>query len=230
MSTAIDIERRIAREIIRAERAPGSRLPSVRDLARRYAVTPPTIQRVIDRLAAGGLVRARRGSGVTVCDPTRSGDLSLLPLWFDALADQPDRAAAILADVLELRRVLSAHLARTAAPRIARAAAAIGERLAVAVAATTVAARADADLALTAIAIEAAGQCAVAAVFHTTERLVREVPHIAEALYGDGAYYRRVLAQLAAALAGQRNADTLPALFETWDARSVRRYRKALSR
>jgi DNA-binding FadR family transcriptional regulator len=230
LAVAERIERRLACEIIRGERAPGSQLPPVRELARHHAVTPPTIQRVIDRLAAGGLVQARRGSGVTVCDPRRSGDLALLPLWFEALADQPARAAAILADVLELRRVVGAHLVRSAAPRLARQAHRLAELTAAAAAAATVPARAEADLALTAAALDAAGQFAVAAVFHTTARLVREVPHVAEALYGDAAHYRRVLARIAIALATPRgDPAALIAVLEAWDRRAVARYRALVS-
>ena len=226
------IERRLALEILRGERAPGSQLPPVRQLARDHRTTAPTIQRVIDRLEVGGLVSARRGSGVTVNDPQRSGDLSLLPLWFEALATQPDRAAKILDDVLELRRVMAAHLVRTTAPRIAAAA----PRL-VALALAVGRAReldeiAQADLAFTAAVVEAAGQSAVAAIFHTTARLVREVPHLREALFADRAYHRRVLKRAAAALArtpASAAAAELEEVLAAWDRRTVARFRAALT-
>src|SRR5689334_16003765 len=73
---AAGIERQLALEILRGQRAPGSQLPPVRVLAQTHGVTAPTIQRVVDRLEAGGLVSARRGSGVTVNDPERTTDLS----------------------------------------------------------------------------------------------------------------------------------------------------------
>jgi len=226
------IERRLALEILRGERAPGSQLPPVRRLAHDHGTTAPTIQRVIDRLEAGGLVSARRGSGVTINDPKRSGDLSLLPLWFEALESQPDRAAKILGDVLELRRVMAAHLVRTAAPRIAAAA---PQLIALALAvgrATTLAEVAETDLAFTAAVIDAAGQSAVAAIFHTTARLVREVPHLRDALFADRAYHRRVLKRAAAALARTPPAAAAAELEEVlaaWDRRTVSRFRAALT-
>jgi DNA-binding FadR family transcriptional regulator len=226
MSTATKaaaIERRLAYEILRGERVAGSQLPPVRELARVFRVTPPTIQRVIERLETSGLVSARRGSGVTVREPRRSGDLALLPLWFEALADQPDRAAAMLADVLELRRVVAAHLFTTGARSLARAAASLAPLMAAATSAPTVEARAVADLELTAAAIDATSQFAVAAVFHATARVIRDVPQIAWAVYGDPAYYRRMLLRLA-------SGDAPDAVLITWDRRSVDRYRGELAR
>jgi DNA-binding FadR family transcriptional regulator len=225
------IERRLALEILRGERIPGSQLPPVRRLARDHGTTAPTIQRVIDRLEAGGLVSARRGSGVTVNDPQRSGDLSQLPLWFEALAGQPERTARILGDVLELRRVMAAHLARTAAPRIAAAAPRLLE-LALAVGrAKTLREATETDLAFTSAVVDAAGQSAIAAIFHSTARLVREVPQLAEALYGDRAYHRRVLKRAAAALAATpaTAAAELEEVLAAWDRRTVARFRAALT-
>ena len=224
---AADIERALALEIIRGDRAPGSRLPPVRDLARAFGVTAPTIQRAVDRLAASGLVSARRGSGVTIRDPRRSGDLSMLPLWFEALAHQPQQAATVLADFLALRRVVAAHLVRSAAPRIIAAAPLLAAQLAAVEAATSLDAVAEADVAFTGTVVEAAGQFAVAAVFHTIEQLVREVPHLAEALYGDRAYHRALLRRAAIALTGVSPDAAAAALEQTlaaWDRRTVARF------
>jgi DNA-binding FadR family transcriptional regulator len=227
------IERRLALEILRGERAPGTQLPPVRVLARDHGTTAPTIQRVIDRLEAGGLVSARRGSGVTVNDPQRAGDLSLLPLWFEALRGQPERAARILGDVLELRRVMAAHLARTATARVAAAAPRLLE-LALAVGrAKTLREITETDLAFTGAVVDAAGQSAIAVIFHATARLVREVPQLAEAFYGDRAYHRRVLRRVAVALARATPAEAAVELEEVlaaWDRRTVARFRAALAR
>lgn len=48
--------------------APGDRLPSVRGFARSLGLSPSTVAEVYDRLAAEGLVRARRGSGFYVAE------------------------------------------------------------------------------------------------------------------------------------------------------------------
>jgi GntR family transcriptional repressor for pyruvate dehydrogenase complex len=230
-TVAAGIERQLALEILRGDRLPGSRLPPVRDLARSHGVTPPTIQRAIDRLAASGLVAARRGSGVTIRDPRRSGDLSLLPLWFEALADQPHAAAAVLDDFLALRRVVAAHLVRSAAPRIVAAAPRLMAQLGAVEAATSLDQVAEADVAFTGTVVEAAGQIAVATIFHITEQLVREVPHLAEALYGDRAYHRALLRRLVRSLAGARPevaAAALEAALAAWDQRTVARFRERL--
>jgi DNA-binding FadR family transcriptional regulator len=231
-TVAAGIERRLALQILRGERAPGTRLPPVRSLAREHGVTAPTIQRVVERLEAGGLVTARRGSGVTVNDPRRVSDLSLLPLKLEALAGQPETAARVLADFLELRRVLAAHLLRTSAARIAAAAPQLVALVLGSERAETLAEIADADLAFTAAVVEATGQSAVAAIMHTTARLVREVPQLAEALYGDRAYHRRVLRGAAAAFAQPSPATAareLEDVLSAWDRRTVSRFRAALS-
>ncbi|MCJ8055031.1 PLP-dependent aminotransferase family protein [Shinella curvata] len=48
--------------------APGDRLPSIRGLAASIGVSPSTVVEAYDRLAAEGLIRARRGSGFYVSD------------------------------------------------------------------------------------------------------------------------------------------------------------------
>ncbi|PRX96656.1 FadR/GntR family transcriptional regulator [Allonocardiopsis opalescens] len=53
--------------IIRAERlTPGDPLASSRDLARRFAVTTPTVREALRRLEATGVVELRHGSGTYV--------------------------------------------------------------------------------------------------------------------------------------------------------------------
>jgi DNA-binding transcriptional MocR family regulator len=54
----------------------GDRLPSIRSLAAAMAVSPSTVVEAYDRLAAEGLIRARRGSGFYV-SPTVASPLAL---------------------------------------------------------------------------------------------------------------------------------------------------------
>src|SRR5215510_10381256 len=68
--------------------APGARLPSVRDCARRHSVSPHTVVAAYDQLLAQGLVEARRQRGFFVRDvappqaasasPQRAGGASAL--------------------------------------------------------------------------------------------------------------------------------------------------------
>lgn len=56
-------------ELIRVEELkPRDRLPSVRALAQRFSVTPPTIREALGRLQANGVVEIRHGSGVYMCN------------------------------------------------------------------------------------------------------------------------------------------------------------------
>ncbi len=49
---------------------PGSKLPSIRGFARTLGVSPSTVVEAYERLVAGGLIHARRGSGFFVANQT----------------------------------------------------------------------------------------------------------------------------------------------------------------
>ena len=104
------IGRDLTRAILRGTHAPGTHLPTLRHLAADYGVNPATMQRALARLEARGLVTARQGSGLRVNDPAEGGDLSLVPELLAAWSDDPDRSAAVLDELLEVRRVLAARL------------------------------------------------------------------------------------------------------------------------
>ena len=86
------------------------RLPSERALAEQYEVSRNTIREALQRLVARGLLRSRRGAGVFVSDQLRTGTASP---WGQLVTDHP----AVLADVLEFRRVLEGATAYYAALR-----------------------------------------------------------------------------------------------------------------
>ena len=60
------VYRELARLILAGRLAPGSRLPSSRDLARELGVARNTILSALDQLASEGYVEGRRGSGTFV--------------------------------------------------------------------------------------------------------------------------------------------------------------------
>lgn len=78
---------------------PGERLPSIRRLAETLAVSPGTVVEAYDRLAAEGLIRARRGSGFFVAgqalpplqlaDPAPAAR-AVDPFWVSRLALEAD--------------------------------------------------------------------------------------------------------------------------------------------
>lgn len=59
---------RIKRDIISGVLAPGSRLPSVRELAETSNVNPNTAQRAYQELEREGITETRRGTGSFVCE------------------------------------------------------------------------------------------------------------------------------------------------------------------
>lgn len=223
--TTVDLlERTLVRRILRREYPPGSNLPSVRALAAEFEVTAPTIQRVTARLEAHGLVEAHHGSGVRVLDAARTGGLSLLPLWFDALGDDPTEAARIFRECMELRRLVAVHLA----PRIDPTSAA--PALLDALERTREARSSDdfmeADLAFTRVVLDAAGHFGATALFNSVEAVIRRVPGVAEAVYGDPALARAALEGVVAAFThdGAERDRALAGALERWDLDATARF------
>jgi GntR family transcriptional regulator len=69
------IARILRAEILAGERAVGSRLPAISDLARRYRTTTVTARRALRDLEDEGLVRVGHGVGTFVADWSREYDL-----------------------------------------------------------------------------------------------------------------------------------------------------------
>ena len=67
-SLAEQLSERFVERIHQRQLAPGARLPSVRECARRQAVSPSTVVAAYDRLLAAGLVEARSQRGFYVRD------------------------------------------------------------------------------------------------------------------------------------------------------------------
>jgi DNA-binding transcriptional MocR family regulator len=72
----IDVMAAIRARVASRALGAGDRLPSIRSLAAAMAVSPSTVVEAYDRLAAEGLIRARRGSGFYV-SPTITPPLAL---------------------------------------------------------------------------------------------------------------------------------------------------------
>lgn len=75
--------------------APGSRLPSVRECARRHGVSPSTVVAAYDQLQARGLVEARSQRGFFVRAPRRVGD-SAAPKALAQRSSPPVDATALI--------------------------------------------------------------------------------------------------------------------------------------
>ncbi|MFG3442714.1 GntR family transcriptional regulator [Nonomuraea sp. NPDC047897] len=55
------------------DRVPGSRLPSIRDLARDYGISAQTVQNALRELRTEGLVVSQQGRAFFVRDPSKEG-------------------------------------------------------------------------------------------------------------------------------------------------------------
>ena len=62
------IEEGVRHQVASGRLDPGAALPSVRDLAREHRINPNTVAKAYQRLAAGGVVEARRGEGTFVAE------------------------------------------------------------------------------------------------------------------------------------------------------------------
>ena len=104
------VMRRLETALLDGSLPAGAQLPAERLLAQQYAVSRNTVREAVQRLAARGLVRSRRGAGVFVTDQLRTGMASP---WSQLVADHP----ALRDDILEFRRVLEGATAYFAAQR-----------------------------------------------------------------------------------------------------------------
>lgn len=225
VSAAEQIDQVLTREILRGDHRPGARLAPVRELAQRFQVNPATMQRALARLESKGLIDARQGSGLLVNDPVECGDLSLLPDWLAACADDPDRSGALLGELLAMRRATATQLL-------------VHHRLAVldvlgdlsgAAAAMASLASADAmtvDLALARTVVRATGTTLPHAVLSSFERALREAHLLVEAVYGEPARNARSLQRAVEALrdGGPELASQIADAFEAVDVVTVERY------
>jgi len=98
-------------EMIQAGRLkPGDRLPPERDLVRRFQVSRGSVRDALRKLEVVGLVRSRQGEGTVVQE--LSADSLVTPL---SAALVPKRE--LLAELLELRRIVEPAFAARAAAR-----------------------------------------------------------------------------------------------------------------
>lgn len=228
------IERALSLDILRGRYAPGSRLPTVRELAATHAVNPATIQRVVARLETRGLVVARQGSGLRVEDPRLVGDVGLLPLWLVALGDRPAEAARVLDEFLELRRALAARLLVRHRDALLARAAELAEAASGLLGASDGGPRAlaAADLAFTRGLLELTDSTVARAVFNTLARVLDESPTLAAAMYARPADNAHATREVLEALrrGGKGLAAAVERALHALDARTVTRFERALEK
>lgn len=233
-TSVADIERSLTLDILRGRFAKGSRLPTVRDLAAQNGVNPSTIQRVVARLEARGIVEARQGSGLHVNDPADAGDVGLVPYWLVALEDEPERATRVLEDFLELRRSLAVRLiVRHRDDILARS-----SELSVAASALAAADPADpralvaADLGFARALLRITGNIVALSVFNTLAKVLDESPRLVAAMYATPENNARAMGKVLAALAtgGPKAEATVDAVLRKIDATTVSRFARSFEK
>ncbi len=231
VNAAERIDRDLTRAILRGEHRPGTRLPTLRELAQQYGVDPSTMQRALARLEARGLVTARQGSGLRVNDPHDIADLSLIADWLAACADDPERATALIIELGEVRRTLAVRLMVRHRERILEVLPSLLEE---------VAAFEDAhnhafwraEIEFSKKLVRATGNGIFAVLLSTMAKVLEEHPILVEAMYADRA---RVLESMQATLAalfegGDDMAARIEAVMAAADAETARRYRHGIER
>ena len=224
------LDRELTIAILRGQYLAGSRLPTVRELAAEAGVNPSTVQRAVARLEQKGLVTARQGSGLLVNDPTEVADLGLLPEWLAATADDPQRAARLLAEFLEIRRIMASRLLAEHRAAVLEALGSLpSDVLAFDQMAPDEAWRADLDVARRIIV--ATENHAALLMLNTVSNALAELPVLRQALYGDpsrnGASFGRTVELMAEGRSDL--AERLEAEMAEVDAQSVAAFEQLLA-
>ncbi|MDP6988911.1 MAG: GntR family transcriptional regulator [Planctomycetota bacterium] len=224
-NTAARVERTLTVRILRGLHPPGARLPTVRALALEFGINPATAQRAVARLERTGLVSTRQGSGTVVNDPETHGDLSLVPAWLEALDDEPERAAALLAELLEVRRILAARLLVQHRERLLEGAAELAAAASALLDARGIDAVRAADIAFARTLLRRTGNRAAVGVLNAAARLLEEVPAVAEAMYAEPARNTHAMQEVLALLAEPApSPDRIEAKLAEIDRATVARY------
>lgn len=181
-------------EILRGQYPMGSRMPTVRELAERFDVNVATVQRALARLEATGLVTARQGSGIHVEDPAASAEVSIAPAFLQAALREPALRQRVLKDFLDLRRgLMTAMLIEHRSAIIGAGATLLGVAIEHGNAPDAdIEAKLEVDEAFLRALLNVTGDNTFLAwLANTAVRMLRQVPHLAEAYFIDSDALRR---------------------------------------
>jgi DNA-binding FadR family transcriptional regulator len=223
------IERDLTRAILRGDHRPGSRLPTLRELAVEYGVNPSTMQRALARLEARGLITARQGSGLRVNDPHDVADLTLLADWLAVTVDDPERAANLIEELAEVRRILAVRLLVRHRQRILDLMPELITHVA-----TLRTPSGDlswrASIEVEKRIVRATGNSMVVTLLNSMARALEEHPLLVEAMFGDGDRSADGLLVFVDVIreGGDAMAERLEAIMAAGDAETARRFRRLL--
>lgn len=108
---------RLRSAILRGDLSPGNDLPGERDLSERLGVSRLTLRSAIARLEAEGLVRPVHGKGNLVLDFRETGGVDLVGYLAAQAMEGGTVPFALLADLLELRRMIATEMLELVALR-----------------------------------------------------------------------------------------------------------------
>jgi DNA-binding FadR family transcriptional regulator len=179
--------RELRRAILGGELRAGEKLPPERKLAASFGVNRMTLRNALGQLARARLVEVRQGSGYSVRDFRSEGGPELLP-GLGELAEAPSERAAIVEDLLQVRR----HLARALLEKLSAIEPDLGpvreaiEAFAVVTESGGDAdAVAEADLAVVRSLLAATQSPVMQLCTNPVERAVRQMPFLREVIYAD---------------------------------------------
>lgn len=228
-SSVVDaVSDRLRNEILAGRIAPGSRLPSERELSLALGVNRLTLRAALARLEAMGLVSTRHGSGTEVVPWRERAGLEALTMVMGSLEPEDPGWHELLASLLEVRRVLVSEAVALAAERhtdedlvALRALGAkqkenVGDALAFA----------RGDLAIQRVIVRAAKNVGFELILNTFGRFPEEQPELLAKLYDrqeESLPFYEMLVELVKMGDGEQARQTLRAMFnavdEDWLAR-----------
>lgn len=173
--------------ILEGELTPGSRLPTERELTRRFGVNRATVRSALAKLASAKLLKVRQGSGYVVQDFRRDCGPDLLPGLVELARERGD-LPQVVRDLLLMRR----HMARAVLERVSESANArtakrirdaIDEFARVVESEGSTDAVAEADLGILAAILEATQSPVLGLCFNPIASVVAEIPELRDVIY-----------------------------------------------
>lgn len=184
--TAVEaVERKLRDDILTGRLRAGTRLPPERELAVALGVNRLTLRSALSRLVAAGLLVSQHGGGNRVLDFRVHCGLDRLPDLIAAFEGDPATLERLVADLLALRRALSADAVYYAAGRAGEADLAALGALAAAQAGRTAdpAAFMQGDIEFTRAIVKIAGNLAFALAFNTVVQFTQSHGEILRHIY-----------------------------------------------